>query len=140
MASDGSNRGNLLTAGGVLSILAGILQINTGVGLIGCCLSGSFIEDFPLTITFLPGLWPILKQHIIWLLSLGDYFPTGWVITGGFFIVLGIVAVVGGISAIIRKSFGLSLAGAIFAIVSGLIGILAVIFVTLGKKEFRVKA
>jgi hypothetical protein len=140
MASDGSKRGNLLTAGGVLSILAGILQINTGVGLIGCCLSGSFIEDFPLTITFLPGLWPILKQHIIWLLSLGDYFPTGWVITGGFFIVLGIVAVVGGISAIIRKSFGLSLAGAIFAIVSGLIGILAVIFVTLGKKEFRVKA
>jgi len=138
MESNGSSqRRGLLTAGGVLSIVAGILQINTGGGLIGCRLSGSFIEDFPLTITFLPGLWPILKQHIIYLFSLGDYVPTGWVIQGGFFIVLGIVAVVGGISAISRKRFGLSLAGAICALASGLFGILAIIFVALGKREFR---
>jgi len=139
MATDGSSRRGLLTAGGVLSIVAGILQINTGGGLIGCCLSGSFIEDFPLSITFLPGFWPILNQHIFRLLSLGDYVPTGWVIQGGFFVILGIIALVGGISAISRKRFGLSLAGAICALLSGLMGILAVIFVVLGKREFRAK-
>jgi len=58
------------------------------------------------------------------------------VIIGGCVGILGIVAIVGGISAIKRKKFGLSLAGAICALLSGLMGILAVIFVTLGKREF----
>jgi hypothetical protein len=138
MESNGNSKSGLLTAGGILSIVAGILQINTGGGLIGCCLSGSFIEDFPLSITFLPGFWPILNQHILRFFSLG-YVPTGWVITGAFFVILGIVAVVGGISAIRRKRFGLSLAGAICALLSGLMGILAVIFVVLGKREFEVE-
>jgi hypothetical protein len=136
MASNGNSKSGLLTAGGILSLVAGILQINTGVGLIGCCLWGSFVEDFPLSIIFLPGFWPILNQHIFRLLGFG-YVPTGWVITGAFFVILGIVAVVGGISAIRRKRFGLSLAGAICALLSGLMGILAVIFVALGKREFR---
>ena len=139
MESNGNNKSGLLTAGGILSIVAGILQINTGVGLIGCCLSGSFIEDFPLFITFLPGFWPILSQHILRLFGLG-YVPTGWVITGAFFVILGIVAVVGGIWAIRRKRFGLSLAGAVCALLSGLMGILVVIFVALGKREFAAKA
>ena len=50
--------------------------------------------------------------------------------------ILGILAIVGGISAIRRKRVGLSLAGAISALLSGLLGILAVIFVALGKREF----
>ena len=137
MSSNGNSKGGLLTAGGILSIVAGILQINTGGGLIGCCLSGSFIEDFPLSITFLPGFWPILNQHILRLFSL-DYVPTGWVIMGGFYIILGIIALVGGISAVRRKRFGLSLAGAICALLSGLMGILAIIFVALRKREFEV--
>ena len=142
MESNGNSRGGLLSAGGILSIVAGILQINTGVGLIGCCLVGSFIEDFPLSVTFLPGLWPILKQHIPYLFdgNVIGWVPVGWVITGGFFYVVGILAVVGGIWAIKRKKFGLSLAGAICALLSGLMGILAVIFVVLGKREFRAKA
>ena len=49
---------------------------------------------------------------------------------------LGIVAIVGGISAIRRNVFGLSLAGAICALPSGILGILAVILVALGKREF----
>ena len=87
MESSGNSKSGLLNAGGVLSIVAGILQINTGGGLIGYCLSWSFIEDFPLSITFLPGFWPILNQHILRLFSLG-YVPTGWVITGAFFVIL----------------------------------------------------
>ena len=138
MDSNGNSKSGLLTAGGILSLVAGILQINSGVGLIGCCLSWSFIEDFPLFITFLPGFWPILNQHILRLFGLG-YVPIGWVITGAFFVILGIVAVVGGISAIRRKRFGLSLAGAICALLSGLMGVLAVIFVVLGKREFGTK-
>jgi hypothetical protein len=58
-------------------------------------------------------------------------------IIGVLFLVLGILAVIGGISAVRRKSFGLSLAGAISALPSGLLGILAVIFVALGKRELR---
>jgi hypothetical protein len=54
-------------------------------------------------------------------------------------LVLGVLAVVGGVSAIRRKRFGLSLAGAICAIISGLLGILAIIFVALGKREFGAK-
>ena len=50
--------------------------------------------------------------------------------------VLDIVAIIGGISAIKRKRFGLSLAGAVCALPSVILGILAVIFVALGKREF----
>jgi hypothetical protein len=63
-----------------------------------------------------------------------------WAIIGGCLGVLGIVAVVGGISAIRRKRFGLSLAGAICALPSVFLGIAAVVLVALGKREFRAKA
>jgi hypothetical protein len=49
---------------------------------------------------------------------------------------LGIFAIIGGVSAIRRKSFGVSLAGAICALPSVILGILAVIFVSLSKREF----
>ena len=54
-------------------------------------------------------------------------------------VVLGIMAVIGGISAIRRKWFSISLAGAIGALPSVIPGILAVIFVVLGKREFGAK-
>lgn len=52
--------------------------------------------------------------------------------------VLGIVAIVGGIYALRRKVWGLALAGSICAL-SGcsLFGILAIIFVAMGKDEFE---
>ena len=50
--------------------------------------------------------------------------------------VLGIVAIVGGMSAIRRKRFSLSLAGAICALPSVILGVLAIIFVSVSKKEF----
>jgi hypothetical protein len=61
-------------------------------------------------------------------------------------LVLGIIAIVGGVSALRRKSFGLSLAGAICAIFaccafpSHILGLLAVIFVALRKGEFRAES
>jgi len=121
MASNDTDKGGLLSAGGILSIMAGIFEINAGVifSLGGCTPWSLWL--FP----FLPGFW--------WEAFM-SYCGTG--ITGGLLLALGILAVTGGISAIKTKSFGLSLAGAICALPSGLLGILAVIFVALGKREF----
>jgi hypothetical protein len=67
---------------------------------------------------------------------MGDI-PIWSIIVGGLLVVLGIIAIVGGISAIRRKSFGLSLAGAICALIPlNPLGLLAVIFVSLGRREF----
>jgi hypothetical protein len=55
-----------------------------------------------------------------------------------FGLVLGVLAIVGGVSALRRKSYGLSLAGAICGLLSffWILAILAVIFVAMGKREF----
>jgi hypothetical protein len=140
MASSGNVRRSLLTAGGVLSIVGGISQI--------IC-SGLLIVDFVVSYPhywrliyalFLPGLPDAWARYVLWgggLIPLfTGYVPIQWAIIGGCIGVLGIVAVVGGISAIRRKRFGLSLAGAICALPSTILGILAVIFVALGKREF----
>jgi apolipoprotein N-acyltransferase len=69
-------------------------------------------------------------EHII------PVIPTWLIVVGVPLLVLGIIAIAGGVSAIRRKKFGLSLAGAICALPSFILGILAVIFVSLGKREF----
>ena len=54
-------------------------------------------------------------------------------------IVFGIIAIVGGIYALRRKVWGLALAGSICALLGpwAILGILAIIFVSLGKGEFE---
>ena len=130
MASNGSDRGGLLTAGGVLSIVAGVYLVVVGVSVAVRLMLASDIspdgvrlwQEFICYSPFFPFIvyWPSYR----------------WVIIGGCVGILGIVAIIGGISALRRKRFGLSLAGAICALISGLMGILAVIFVALGKREF----
>ena len=51
-------------------------------------------------------------------------------------LVFGIIALVGGISAIKRRRWGLALAGSILSL-PGILAILAIIFVSIGKKEFK---
>ena len=146
MASNGSGRGKLLTAGGILSIVAGIAQV--------IC-SGLMIENFfsyveilnswrLLNVLFLPGLPDAWSRYVLQYAMYGSgpirfpiILPIQWVIIGGCLGVLGILAVVGGVSAIRRKSVGLSLTGAICALPSVFVGILAVNFVVLGKREFE---
>ena len=144
MESSGSYRSRLLTAGGVLSIIAGISQVVPGGALIVDFLA-SYQHNWGLIgrlfLPFLPDAW---RHYVLWggdaiPASMG-YIPSHWPILGGCFGVLGIVAVVGGISAVRRRRFRLSLAGAICALASGLLGVLAVVFVALGKREFGVKA
>jgi hypothetical protein len=136
MAPNGDSRSGLLTAGGILSIVAGIFQISNAIGLATYFLADR-MPDWTL-LPFLPGVhvdWWAPLVRILGHIYFDGYFPI-WLIIAGGLLLLGILAVVGGVSAIRRKRFGLSLAGAICALISGLLGILAVIFVALGKREF----
>ena len=71
---------------------------------------------------------------------IGALFGMGWLgAVGAPLIILGIVAIVGGIYALRRRVWGLALAGSICAIIGGnlYLGIPAIIFVILGKDEFE---
>ena len=64
----------------------------------------------------------------------------GWMAAiGGPLIVIGVVAIVGGVYALRRRIWGLALAGSICALMGpwAILGILAIIFVALGKSEFE---
>jgi len=128
MAYNGNDRGGLLSAGGVLSIVAGAFEV-IGGGLMVALVSlriplRLWLSSF---LSGVPGSWHVYSWAVV---------PIWPMIMGGLLLVLGIIAIAGGVSAIKRKSFGLSLAGAICALLSVPLGILAVIFVSLGKREF----
>jgi len=129
MAPDGSNRSGLLTAGAVLSIVGGALQVIGGL-LIALLTIGVRILLRLAPIPFPPGDW---GGHAV------SFIPFWLIILGLPLLALGIVAIVGGVSALRRKNFGLSLAGAICALPSNVLGILAVVFISLSKKEFEAK-
>jgi len=99
------------TTAGILTIIAGALELAIGLRTL---LRGEFARRFFL--------------H-----------PTGTGI-GAVLIVLAIVAVIGGILALRRQAWGLALAGAICALfppsAASVLGILALIFVSLSKNEF----
>jgi hypothetical protein len=127
MESSGSERSQLLTAGGVLSIVGGTFEMIFGAVITALTMKG-----------VIPGVF-----HLPWWMP-GERFEIhimpSFTYLGVPLLVLGIIAIVGGVSALRRKSFGLSLAGAICAVptfILGILGILAVIFVALSKREFR---
>jgi len=62
-----------------------------------------------------------------------------WLLIAGIVVlVFGIIALVGGISAIKRRRWGLALTGSILSLfIMPILGILAIIFVSLGKGEFE---
>jgi hypothetical protein len=126
MAPDSSDRGGLLTAGGILSIVGGALEV-IGGGIIAGLTTGVRIL---LRLALLP------FHHGDWFERIIPVIPNWLIIVGVPLLALGIIAIIGGVSAVRRKSFGLSLAGAICALPSNILGILAVIFVSLGRKEF----
>ena len=130
MASSGDSRGALLDAGGVLSILGGVVELIAGwivLSVVRHTMIGGSLQPIP-HIPWMPDLE-------IWLV----FFPARVIIVGILILVLGVIAIIGGVSAIGRKSFSLSLAGAIGAIPSVFLGVLAVIFIALGKREFKAK-
>ena len=116
-------RGGLLSAGGILSIIVGAFEL-----IVGGILVALMWVSIPSWLPSIPGVGGILS-----IVGASDQL----MIIGAVFVVLGIIAIVGGAFAVKRGSFGLSLAGAICALPSGLAGILAVIFVSLARGEFR---
>jgi hypothetical protein len=142
MESSGSHRSGLLTTGGILSIIGGALEL-IGAGI----MVGLTIAHRELLTRVSPYPYP----GIIWPIS-----------AGVFIYAMGIVAMIGGISAMRGKKFGLSLAGAICCVLPAVInaimnlfgislagfiwvlpglilGIPAIIFISLSKKEFEVE-
>ena len=139
MESSGSNRSGLLTAGGILSIIGGALEVIGGGTMVGLTIANMEV------LRVVP---PETYPGIIYSIS-----------AGVSIFALGIVAIIGGVSAMRRRIFGLSLAGAICCQVSSVIyevmsffgvplggvvwalawlilGLLAIIFICLSKKEF----
>ena len=108
-----TNRARL---GGVLTLVAGIVGLVSGIMFM---LTGENIEialTFPVTVAALNGL------------------PT---------LILGIIALAGGAVAMRKKAFGFAIAGAVLSIVATfnlgiviILGILGVIFIAMGKSEF----
>jgi len=124
--ADSNGRGGLLSAGGILSIITGAFEVIAG-GLIAALMTLSipfWHPGFPVA----PGFWDTFGIAAI---------PSWALILGIVLAVLGIIAIIGGISAVGRKSFGLSLAGAICALLPfNILGLLAVIFVSVARREF----
>jgi hypothetical protein len=98
------------TVAGILTIIAGALQVILGtLGATGVGFVGGIIGIGWLSAIFAP------------------------------LIVFGIIAIIGGIYALRRQVWGLALAGSIFALIGPwfVLGILSIIFVSLGKGEFK---
>jgi len=109
------------TTAGVLEIVAGALQIVAGTTTVlvaGGVAGGLRIAELPKFAVMIP--LPLISAVGIPLL------------------IIGTISVVGGISALRRKHWGLALAGGICALVplQTILGILSIIFVTMSRDEF----
>ncbi len=110
------------TTSGVLSIVAGSLSVAAGLILVlfGGVLSGILAS------VGVPGALSLIPFPIV-----------GGIATPLF--ILGAMAIVGGTYAIRRRVWPMALAGAICALFPpqvGILGILAIVFIVLGKDEF----
>ena len=100
------------TTAGILSIIGGIVGVASGIAMavLGTVLMG----------LGLPSMIPLNVELISIPLT-----------------ILGIVAIIGGMRALKRKTWGVALAGSICALFPVFpLGLLAIIFVAMGKKEF----
>ena len=101
------------TTAGILSIIAGAMQT---IGGIIVTVVGGAIARLP-TVPIMPQIFGIIATPII---------------------ILGIVAIVGGVYALKRRIWGLALAGSICALIGPwFLGIPAIIFVAMAKDEFE---
>jgi len=130
------------TTAGILNIISGAMGIGSGVTTI--LLSGfigqlrAFSAQISNAINEWAGMWIPEATDIQTLISdIVGISSTILLAVGITLLVFGVIALVGGIYALKRERWGLALAGSILAIPSGgILGILAIIFVALGKKEF----
>jgi hypothetical protein len=130
------------TTAGILNIISGAMGIGSGIttivigGFIGQ-LSG-FSTQISNAINEWAGMWIPEATDLQSLISEVVGMSSAILLAVGItLLIFGIIALVGGIYALKREKWGLGLAGSILAIPSGgVLGILAIIFIALGKKEF----
>ena len=112
----GRHRSGLLTAGGVLTVIAGVLAV--GMGISGIVYA----------------IWEIWGY---WGDPFAQYSAEFCSALGIVFIVLGGIAVAGGISALAVRNWGWALAGAICGLLTTFIpGLLGLIFIIASKRDF----
>ena len=113
------------TTAGILSIIGGSAGICLGVGII---LLGGLMGLASVLGTYLGE--PALLEFMLGLGRVAE-------VAGGVMIALGAIGIAGGVCALKRRCWGMALAGPICALpVSGVLGILSIIFVSIGKEEF----
>jgi len=130
------------TTAGIMTVIAGAIGIGRGVfvlvlgGILGKV--GALTEEFSDLINqwvgmIMPGMtdFPEFLTKVIGMSS------TLLIVIGAIMLAFGIVALVGGIQALRRRRWGLALAGAILSLPCAIVlGILSIIFVSLGRDEF----
>ena len=107
------------TAAGIMSIICGVGQV---IGGIVFAVGNSLLARF----TGIPFIGGVIER-----------FSAYYTLIGATLIVLGVIAIVGGIYALRRRIWGLALAGSICALPLFILGIPAIIFVIRGKREFE---
>ena len=86
-----------------------------------------------------PGVAPRVSPHAGTFPQMPHmFFPGMGIALGIALLVIGVLAIVGGIYALRLKAWGLALAGSIGAVITGpVIGLLALIFTVLGREDFQ---
>jgi len=103
--------------GGVLILIGGLLVVLWGVGLIGAIDALDFVMPVELD------AWDMLSDLVK--------------ACGAIMIVLGLIGVLGGIFAIMRKAFGLAIVGGILALPGfGIFALVGLVLVAISKDEF----
>jgi uncharacterized membrane protein HdeD (DUF308 family) len=110
-------------AGGVLEIIEGSLSVLVFIGLIvAYIVVTSSIAGVP-GLETVPGVW--VAPAVLLTVAIPS-------------LILGILEIIAGVYALMRRKWGLALTGAIATIISNLLfGIPAVIFIALAKDEFE---
>ncbi|MEE4271642.1 MAG: hypothetical protein V2I67_08210 [Thermoanaerobaculales bacterium] len=114
---------NKATVAGILDITSGIFGFVGGIPLLALALGGSILL----------GTIPEPEANAVAFLPMVIFLPLALLC-----LLAGIVAIMGGMAALNRRRWGLSVAGSIAAVFSFLpLGIIAVIFTILAEPEFR---
>lgn len=126
-----ANRSRMLTAAGILNIVAGAFGIYLGVKVDPF---GAYI--FLCRLVILSGFEPALLKELSHALATGEPILPLEAIRS-LYIAFGGVAIAGGICDFKRKLWGLSLAGSICSILCKVpLGIIALVFTSVTKRDF----
>ena len=130
------------TTAGILTIITGVMGIVGGIlllllsgviGSLGTIDWGGVVDNWQ-------GNWwgPGTADVPAMLGQITGIGMTVFLIAGIIILVFGIIALAGGVKSIKRRRWGLALAGSILSLfIMPILGVLAIIFVSLGKKEFE---